>query len=453
MGRIIALAQTGIMGFIAKTKHGRAFLSFIRDNKLKDKLIAETSWFLSANLIFSASTYMIGFLVPYILNTNYMAYFTAGNQITLVLSMVLEFGISLSFLRFYQIDKDSKYIYSFLQIFLLLLLIIAGLFFYPYINPLLNIDELPVSAKLFYIIVIGQYGWGFIKTWLLATNKIKTMTVHAVLIFVLRGIFLIHLFYVKDFSVADLFLETLFYPFLPSLLHQLYLTLRTSFEAVPLLRNRHFVSLRVLMKKVYDYMQFSILTYLANFIFLYTGRYLIIYLTGKNNEAIADLGYAMTFLGIILVFYTTIRNYLVARLNMNRVDLIKSYVQNLKNLFKFAVFFFVVMSFALSYIVMLIKPHYLTFNTVLFAFIFFLSNFINSYVGLFTVLSKTYDFNKLELFLNVIRFLIVVAVTNLIVPSNLLLGVILINVVMVSGEYVFASIILKRINYAQFKAV
>lgn len=453
MNKMNLALQNELLGFFGKSKQAKAFLSFIREHNLKDKLLSETSWFLLANIIFSASTYVVGFLIPYILDTNYMAFFSSGNQILVVLSMVFEFGISLSFLRFYQLEKSSKYIFSILQLCLLAFLIVIALFFSKYVNQLFNIDDLPVNEKLFYLIIIGQYGWGYIKTWLLATNEIKKMTVHAIIIFVLRVVFLVHLYLIREFSVTQMLLETLLYPFIPSLLHQSYLTGKALLESLVLIKKKEFMTVKEFFNKVYDFLQFSILTYLANFFFLYTGRYLMIYLTGKDNVALADIGYSMTYIGIILVFYSTIRNYLVARLSKNKSDFIQSYITNLKSLFKYAFAFFLVLSFGLSSLVALLKPHYLTFNTVIFSFIFFMATFINAYIGLFTVLSKTYDFNKMELSLNIMRFILIVAITNFIVSRNILLGVILINIVMILIEYLFAAIILKRIKYEPIEVI
>lgn len=442
-----------IRAILAKSSIGRRMLDFFRRNNLSYRILNESSWFLVANLIFSASTYMVGILVPYLLNTDYMAYLSAGNQIVMVLAIILEFGISISFLRFYQIDKDSIYIFSILQVMMLLLIIVIMFFFADEVNYLFNIHLIPVDVKLFYIIIIGQYGWGFIKTWLLATNQVKYITLHAVIISVLRLVSLIYLYLLGDFSLTQLLLATLLFPFIPSLIHQAYLTARVLIEGIPLMKGVNRQRIRKFFEKTYDYLQFSLFTYLANFIFLYTGRYLMIYLTGKNNAALADLGYAMTFLGIVLVFYTTIRNYLVARLSKNNSDFIFTYLKGLKRLMKYMLAGFFILSLLLSWLIMKIKPAYLSENTGIFAFIFFLATFINAYIGLFTVLSKTYDYNKTELLLNGIRFLAVVAITNFVVKSNIILGVILINIAMVAFEFIFARIILKRIAVLYEKTV
>jgi hypothetical protein len=328
-------------------------------------------------------------------------------------------------------------------------IIVIGLYFSTFFDKVFNIDELPVDSSLLYFLVIAQLAWFFIKNWLLAINKIKTLVFHSVLILVLRVVFLLHLYYLKDFSIRQLFLETLLYPFSITIVHLLYVNVRLILESLSLYNIFSFSLIRKAAQKVYSFLRFSLLTYISGFLYLYTVRYLVIFMTGKNNMVVADLGYAMTFIGIILVFYTTFRSYLIARLSMDKADFIRSYIANIKSMYWHFMVLIVFSSLALSYIVYLIRPGYLSFNTVIFSFILFMSTFMNVYLGLITVLSKTYDYNKMEVLLNIIRFLMVVVITNFLVESHLILGVALVNVVMVLGEYVYAKILIRRINYVQ----
>ncbi|MCU7504420.1 MAG: hypothetical protein HF314_15165 [Ignavibacteria bacterium] len=438
---------------LSRTKQGKRLLDFIRENKLKEKFLGETSWFLLSNMIYSASTYLVGFLIPYLLNTDAMAFFSSGNQILMVLSFIFELGFSVSFLRFYQLDKSVKYVNSYLQMILFAVVIIIGYFFSSFFDRLFNIDELPVDPSLMYFLVIAQLGWFFIKNWLLAVNKIKSLVFHSVLILFLRVIFLLHLYYAKDFSIRQLFLETLFFPFLPTMLHLFWVNVKLILESLSLYNVFSTSVIRKAILKVYSFLRFSMLTYISGFLYLYTVRYLVIYMTGKSNTVVADLGYAMTFIGIILVFYTTFRSYLIARLSINKSGFIRAYISNIKSMYKQFLLLIVLSSVFLSYAVYLIKPAYLSFNTVIFSFILFLSTFLNVYLGLFTVLSKTYDYNKLEVLLNIIRFLFVVLITNLLVESHVILGVALVNAVMVLGEYLYAKILLRRIYYVQAQPV
>lgn len=433
------------LGAFSRSKQGKRLLDFISENKLKDKFLGETSWFLVSNMVYSASTYLVGFLIPYLLNTDYMAFFSSGNQILMVLAFIFELGFSVSFLRFYQLDKTIKYINSYLQFILFFLIVIIGLYFSSFFDRLFNIDELPVDPALFYFLVIAQLAWFFIKNWLLAINKMKALVFHSVLIFVLRVLFLVHLYYLKEFSIKELFLETLLFPFAITLIHLFWVNTKLIVESWKLYDVFSVSTIKKASVKVYSFLRFSLLSYISGFLYLYAVRYMVIFMTGKNNMVVADLGYAMTFIGIILVFHTTFRSYLIARLSMDKADFIRSYIYNIKSMSKHFVGLIIISSVLLSYFVYLIKPGYLSFNTVIFSFILFMATFLNVYLGLFTVLSKTYDYNKLEVFLNIIRLAAVILITNFMVESHLILGVALINIVMVAVEYVYARILIKRI--------
>jgi len=431
---------------IKRKKSIKDFLVFIKENNLKQKLLTETSWFLLSNMIFSASTYIIGLLIPYILNTDYMAWFTSGNQILLVLSFIFEFGLSISFLRYYKLDNFSKYVNSFLQILLFVLIIAAGYFWGEEINALFNLEALPLNYTLLYFLVISQLSWIFVKNWLLATNRLKVLLFHSILIFVLRIMFLIHLFIEGTFSLNQLFIETLFLPFIPTLIHLGYINISVMIEGIKQYKGR-VPSAAAIFRKIYEYIEYSALTYISGFLYLYAGRYFIIYLTGKNNVVLADMGYSMTFIGVLLVFYTSVRNYLISKLRMDRTEFIISYIKNLKKLSWFFLSGSIIVSLFFSYIIYLIKPEYLTFYAVVYAFILFLTRVLLIYTGMFTVLSKTFAYNKLELFLNAIRLAAIILITHYILDIDIITGIILIHLAQLFVEIIFARRVIKNIQY------
>lgn len=441
------ISGNGYIKSLKKNKSIKDVLIFIKENNLKQKLVSETSWFLLSNMIFSASTYLIGILVPYILNTNYLAWYTSGNQILLVLSFIFEFGLSISFLRYYKLNNSSKYLNSLIQIILFALILCCGYFFGPQINSLFNLDNLPINYTIFYVLVISQLSWIFVKNWLLAINKLKILFFHSVLIFILRIIFIIHLFYIGTFSLTQLFLETLLFPFIPTLLHLGYINLSLIAEALSKY-GRIIPQQKNLLKHLFEYIQYSALTYISGFLYLYSGRYFIIYLTGKDNVVLADVGYSMTFIGILLVFYTSIRNYLISRLRMDNKEFILSYIKALKKLSWLFIIGSIVISLMFSYLVFLIMPKYLTINAVIFAFILFVTRVLLIYTGLFTVLSKTFAYNKLELVLNTVRLAAIILITHFVLGFNIILGLVLIHLVQLAVEMLFARKVIKRIDYA-----
>ncbi len=421
-------------------------INFVKEYKLKKILFSETSWYLASNLTYSASTYMIGLLLPYILNTDFMAYFTAGNQVLLLLSFIFEFGLSISYLRYHKIDRSTKYVNSVIQLSLFAILLVAGLFFSDQIDSIFNLDRIPINSELLYMMVISQLAWLFTKNWLLANGYNKMQVTHSIIVFLLRLAFLGHLYVIKNFTLTQMFIETLFFPFIPALLHILFVNVKTLFQGISLIPVYKWKIVSRFILKTKEYLSFSLLTYIAGFLYLYSGRYPYLYLTGKNNVALADIGYSLTFIGIILVFYTSLRNYLVSRLNKDRLDFIMDYVFNLKTLRKYIFIFGTLISLMLTSLIFLLKPHYLTFNTVVFAFILFSSRIYIFYLGLFTVLSKTMNYNRIEVTMNIIRLALIILITHLLFLSNVILAFFLINAIDLTVEIIYSNIILRKLN-------
>lgn len=438
--------QNLLRSFLNESKI-KGLINFVKEYKLKRILFSETSWYLASNLIYSASTYMVGLLVPYILNTDFMAYFTAGNQVLLLLSFVFEFGLSISFLRYNKIDKSIKYINSFIQLLLFAVLLIIGLNFSNQINSIFNLDRVPINSEILYLMVISQLAWLFIKNWLLANGFNKMQVVHSVVVLILRMLFLGHLYSLKEFTVTQLFVEILLYPFIPALLHILYVNVKTLVMGIPILFQYKWKAVKLFASKTKEYLSFSVLTYIAGFLYLYSGRYPYLYLTGKDNVALADIGYSLTFIGIILVFYTSLRNYLVSRLNKNRFDFILAYIKNLRLLRNYILIVGIFISGLFTYLIFLLKPGYLTFNTVIFAFILFSSRIYIFYLGLFTVLSKTMNYNRIEVLINMIRLTLIILITHLLFLSNVIVAFFLINAIDLTVELVYSKIILNKLKY------
>lgn len=375
-----------------------------------------------------------------------MAWYTSGNQILLVLSFIFELGLSISFLRYFRLDNSSKYLNSLIQIVLFFLVLGCGYFFGPQINSLFNLEKLPINDTLLYFLVISQLSWIFIKNWLLAINKLKVLLFHSILIFGLRILFLIHLFNVDSFSLNQLFIETLLLPFSLTIIHLGYLNIKILTEGLTKYKG-NLPRASSVFRKLFEYIQYSALTYISGFLYLYSGRYIIIYLTGKDNVVLADIGYSMTFIGVILVFYTSIRNYMISKLRMDKIDFILSYIRNLKKLAWFFVLGSIVVSLLFSYIIFLLMPEYLTFNAVIYAFILFITRILLIYTGMFTLLSKTFAYNNLELILNAIRLTAIILITHYILEIDIITGIILIHLVQLLIEILFARRVINKIIY------
>ena len=105
----------------------------------------------------------------------------------------------------------------------------------------------------------------------------------------------------------------------------------------------------------------------------------------------------------------------------------------------------IVVSSIVAYMVFLIKPSYLSDRAVVFVFILILSYMLIAYFSLITLLSKTFNFNKLELILNIIRLVLVLLAVYFIFGEYPIGGFIMINMSMVGIEFIFAQKVLHKV--------
>jgi len=106
----------------------------------------------------------------------------------------------------------------------------------------------------------------------------------------------------------------------------------------------------------------------------------------------------------------------------------------------------VTFSFLMALFVYIIKPSYLSIDTAIFVFILVESYLASSYLGMFSLLSKTFNFNNLELKLNVIRLILVAVWVHTMLLRSPIVGFLGLNLSMVLVELFFAKIVLDRVK-------
>jgi hypothetical protein len=191
---------------------------------------------------------------------------------------------------------------------------------------------------------------------------------------------------------------------------------------------------------------FSAFTYVIGVVYVYTSRYVLVYLTEHNlTELLAELGYAFSFGGLITVFLVSIRLYFISKFNITDKDAIVLYVNKIQG-YKYRFFTAVLLiSFVISYVVFMIKPDYLSIRSIYFLFMIIMSYGLIMYFSLITLLAKAYNFNKIEIVLNFIRLGLVVIVVQLWIEDYPIMGFALFSASMVLIEYIFARIVLSKI--------
>ncbi len=414
--------------------------------KLKKTLSNDGVLFTLSNLVYSFSTYLIALIIPYALDLNMMAGFSATFNIVMIFSFVFEFGLSTSYLRFNQMYGTTEYISSFFQIAIFLILL---LFYFTFLgNWLGNIfgfDNIDLKVEYIYLSTFAVLSWIFFKNIFLSNKKIKFIFFNALILLFIRVGFLIYIFTGdKNVTLDEIYLYLFIAPFLIVAIFNMRENFKFIKKSLSFIKDLRYID--IFKKRFKQLLVFSALSYIINSLYIYTSRYALVYLTDeKMTKVLAELGYAFSFGGLIMIFTVSIRLYLISKFNISNVDEVLKYVKKVSGYKYLFSIISIVFSLLIAYIVYLIKPDYLTNATVIYLFILILSYMAIAYFSMFTLLSKTFDFNKLELALNVVRLILVVIATHLLIGNNPVIGFSVISFCMVLVEYIFAKIVLKRV--------
>ena len=414
--------------------------------KLKKLGSNDGTLFTISNLIFSFSTYIIALVIPYKLNLEAMADFSATLNIVMILALVFEFGLATSYLRFNQLYKSTQYINAYFQVFIfILLLLFYSTFLGDYLGVFLGLENVTLSHEYVYLSIFAILSWMFFKNVYLSNKKIKFILFNAIALLLIRVGFLIFIF-MRDAvpSLDEIFLYLFISPFVLIAFFNIKHNVIYLLESFYKMREKRNIS--IFIKRFKKIIIFSAFSYVIGTLYVYTSRYVLVYLTENNmTELLAELGYAFSFGGLIMVFMVSMRLYFISKFNISDIEVIKIYIKKI-NYYKYHFFIAsILFSLAISVAVWLIKPEYLSIRSVYFLFMLIFSYSSIMYFSMITLLSKTFDFNKLELVLNVIRLVLVMFSVHLFMKTSPLIGFAFFSANMVIIEFIFARIVLNKI--------
>ncbi len=414
--------------------------------KIKALLANEGALFFISNLVYSFSTYLIALLIPYKLNIESMAGFSAAFNIIMMLIFVFEFGLTVSYLRFNQIYRISDQINALIQIFIFIFLfILSQSVLGHYTDIFFGVQNLGITQEFIYLSIFALLSWIFFKTTLLAKKRIKFIIVNSFLILFVRVAFLIYiLFFVNDIDLDLIYLYLFILPFAMVISLNLKYNLEFLYKCKEKIKTKRFK--RIFLKRVKQFLIFSALTYIINGLYIYTNRYVIIYMVDeKMTTTLAEIGYAMSFGGLIMIFISSLRSYFLSKFNISQMKEVLNHINTLLRYKWYVLLGGVIVSFLIAWIVEVIKPSYLSINSSIYVFILIYSSIVIAYLSLFSLLSKTFNFNMLELKLNIIRLIAVIIIVHMLFAGYPILGFILVNTAIISVELYFARVVVKKI--------
>ncbi len=414
--------------------------------KIKALFANEGAMFFISNLVYSFSTYLIALLIPYKLNIESMAGFSAAFNIIMMLIFVFEFGLTVSYLRFNQIYKISDQINALIQIFIFVFLfILSQTVLGHYTDIFFGVQNLGIAQEFIYLSIFALLSWIFFKTTLLAKKRIKFIIVNSFIILFVRIAFLLYiLFFIDEIDLDLIYLYLFIIPFAMVIFLNMKYNFEFLYSCKEKIKTKAFQ--KIFLKRVKQFLIFSALTYIINGLYIYTQRYVIIYMVDeKMTTTLAEIGYAMSFGGLIMIFISSLRSYFLSKFNISQMKEVLNHINSLLRYKWYVLFGGVVVSLIIAWIVELIKPSYLSINSAIYVFILIYASIIIAYLSLFSLLSKTFNFNMLELKLNITRLIMVIAIVHMLFSDYPISGFIAINAAIIAVELYFARVVVKKI--------
>lgn len=389
--------------------------------------------FFVANMLYSLSTALITFLAPSLLQSSVFEDFIYLFQMVLFLTGIFTLGLIPGLLRYYKFD-NHKYEFYYYITALVIIFFVLVLGFVPnnFISKALKIvpgsvaESLVIySSVIFSLLFVFNRGNQTVKS---DYNAILKDVVAIVLIRVAMLV-LVHFLHLSNLYVILLLLCVA--PFL----HELLVFVISIFK-IQVTR----------LDKYWEFLVFIFKISIAGVIFTATSRLFIISSKSYDVSLAAALSFAAGMTGIITIFNTTFSSIFIGRLDHRNAEGIGVYLNKIKKYLLPFLLLTLLLGLGVFLFVTLIYPD----NTIQAAIISSLTVVhcaLMSYLGLITLMTKTYNLLNVQILLNGLGFLIILLfVKYLSVCLNEYVSYIIINTILLMMETVLAFLVLRHIR-------
>lgn len=359
-------------------------------SKIRKLATGNLSLFLFANALYSLSTGLINLLSPFILDAKVYEDFIYVFHNIMMLTTIFVLGLVPTMLRFYKYDKEKYSCYYLLtSTVVYAVLLLLGLFVDNPLSAVLKITRSSLSENfIIYLSVVFSILYVFNRGLLTARNKYKNITVGIVIIFVIRmfSLFIIARFGIKDFNV--ILLSVCILPFL--------------YEAVIYLKSVLKIS-RCSFKDYGAFIIFSVKISIVGILFTSTNQIFLVHAKGVDGSMAAALSFAGGLVGIINILSTTMSSYFLGKLDARNEASIKSYLDKVGG---FRFYYFLALLIVCSLIFAVIFNIYPTnaSQVAWLCVVTLLQTGIIFYIGLYSLMTKTFNLLNRQLLINLLCF-------------------------------------------------
>lgn len=387
-----------------------------------------------ANVLYSLSTFLVTLTLPYLLPSIFQEAIYII-QMVLFVTVSLQSSLHVSLYYFYKVDQEQA-MNLYMSLSTIILAALLGLAFWennPLIQALNIADKTRAEQWTFHFAVICSCIYLYNKAVNLATQSYTRMFVVSLVAIVVRLLFLLLLWSSDVKRLEYVLLGVFILPFVWEFVEygrQLYIVLKNY-----LLRKKF---VRAFLQYAFQMILISTLSMIANNLFL-------IRIKELDAEFAAAIAFSMGFMGILTLLYSSCSSYFTAALDKEKPKAIKQYILKLNRFIPVYMVLSTLLSIGFAVFIRYAYSH-LGLVYALVALITLLRSAMNTYVGLYTLLSQVLNLLKWEVGLNILRLIMVYALCKYQVFDEFLWWYIVVVIATTFPDWILAKVAILRIK-------
>ncbi len=405
-------------------------------NKLKPIIEKDVVKFLYANVLYTLSTGLISLLSPFVMRQEAYEQFIYIFQNVMFLCGIFSLGLVPTLLRYYKFDHERYRTYFFLTCLCMVAIILSlGIFMNNPVSQALKIKPAsPSESLIIYLSVASQLIFIFNRGMLAADEKYRKMTYEVSIIFILRIAAIVCVYLNPAMTLKNILLAICIVPMVGEWIHFAISVVRMKYELMD--------------RKYFEFLGFSIKIFLTGVIYTTTHRLFVINIKGVDDSLAATVSFASGIIGLITIFNTTFCSYFIGKLDSRNGDGITAYLARIRRFSPIFLSCTVLFVLVLGFVVYIVYP-YDALQTAIYCGLTFFFSAVVFWLGLRTLLCKTYNMLNIQLIMNIICCVTVYVILNLMIAINHYLIFCTVNALIIITEFVLARIVEYRIAHSE----
>lgn len=388
--------------------------------------------FVCANALYSASTGLINILSPILLEQATYEQFVYIFQNIMFLTTLFTAGFIPTLLRFYKYDNETYKSYYHISV-LIIYLILLALSFWQH-NPILSLLKISTYNTLDNLIIFSSIIFSllfiFNRGFATAQNRYKSMVINILIITIVRTVAFILIYIYNISNVNVILISVCIIPFIGELFFYI----------------KELVHLQICsFNKYKQFITFSLKISIAGIIYLITNRLFLIASKSIDDTLAASVSFSIGLVGILHILNTSFVSYFIGKLDAREPHYISTYLHKIKKTTPLFISFLITICTLTFLFVYIYYPNN-TINTAIISTITIFQSAIITYIGLITLLTKTYNMLNVQICINFICLIIVFILTNYFINifHNINSLYCTINIIIIVGECSLAKFVLKQ---------